>query len=471
MSTTPSILRHRTAMVRHSMSQPMSLLVRHGVIRDGITVFDYGCGQGDDLRALKAAGITCSGWDPHFASEFPKQTADIVNLGFVINVIEDIDERESAVKDAWALAGKALVVSAMISGQVPTEGLRPYRDGYLTSRSTFQKYYQHAELRSLVANLTGVDPVALAPGIFLAFRNPEDEQDFVFERRSGRRLSTQAYRVSRGVGPRTATVPVRERIPLAIEAIGTIALYRGRLPYHDELPTEALDELSGARVSFQRAVEAFRADVLDEAEFKATATSRKEDYLVHHALGFLNRTQSKSRPSAAMVRDVKSFFGSYKELDTEALTYLHSLADVGQSMAAMTKAVENGVGILDEDDRFVVDSSQITQMPGLLRCMLGCAEHLAGSLDGHYLVRLDPAKRRVDSFAYRGKQKPFPEVYERLSVDLRRQSVNVRPENRIILRKADLFGMSDKAKQRMAERERLAQTAGDVRRVMARVAE
>ena len=55
------VQRHRTAMVRHTLSQPMSLAVRHGLVRPGVTVFDYGCGQGDDLRALAAAGIEANG--------------------------------------------------------------------------------------------------------------------------------------------------------------------------------------------------------------------------------------------------------------------------------------------------------------------------------------------------------------------------------------------------------------------------
>jgi 2-polyprenyl-3-methyl-5-hydroxy-6-metoxy-1,4-benzoquinol methylase len=31
------------------------------------SVLDYGCGQGDDVRALQAGGIPVTGWDPHYA--------------------------------------------------------------------------------------------------------------------------------------------------------------------------------------------------------------------------------------------------------------------------------------------------------------------------------------------------------------------------------------------------------------------
>ena len=42
---------------------------------------------------------------------------DIVNLGFVINVIEDREERADALLKAYALSKKLLVVSAMIASE------------------------------------------------------------------------------------------------------------------------------------------------------------------------------------------------------------------------------------------------------------------------------------------------------------------------------------------------------------------
>ena len=71
----------------------MQALARYGLINPSIEVMDYGCGRGDDVRGLTANGIEAYGWDPHNAPDGPKREADIVNLGFVINVIEDFDER------------------------------------------------------------------------------------------------------------------------------------------------------------------------------------------------------------------------------------------------------------------------------------------------------------------------------------------------------------------------------------------
>ena len=67
----------------------MQALQRHGYLDGTRTIFDYGCGKGDDIRILRHNGLDASGWDPHFTPDIPKEPADIVNLGFVINVIED----------------------------------------------------------------------------------------------------------------------------------------------------------------------------------------------------------------------------------------------------------------------------------------------------------------------------------------------------------------------------------------------
>lgn len=94
------IQRHRTALSRTGLSAPMQVLARHGFLDATLTLFDYGCGRGDDITALRAHGVDARGWDPHFAPSAEHVRADVVNLGFVINVIEDRDERIVALRCA-----------------------------------------------------------------------------------------------------------------------------------------------------------------------------------------------------------------------------------------------------------------------------------------------------------------------------------------------------------------------------------
>jgi DNA phosphorothioation-associated putative methyltransferase len=126
-------------------------------------LFDYGCGRGDDVRGLRENGLTAHGWDPYFAPDERVQPADLVNLGFVINVIEDFDERLEALTRAWSLASTLLVVSVMLANQNDVRGER-FRDGVRTQRGTFQKYYTQAEIKVLLEEVLDEEAIPVAPG-------------------------------------------------------------------------------------------------------------------------------------------------------------------------------------------------------------------------------------------------------------------------------------------------------------------
>lgn len=449
--TGATVHRHRTAMVRHTLSQPMSLAVRHRMVRPGVTVFDYGCGQGDDLRALGAAGVEAAGWDPHFAPEAPRHEAEIVNLGFVLNVIEDPAERVGTLRGAWALATRVLVVSVMIVGAVPVDGLRRLGDGYLTARGTFQKYFQQAELKAILTQVTGVEPVALAPGIFALFRSPEDEQDFLLERRRGRRASTCTYRAVRPARTAAERPQLADRIAKAIGAIASFALERGRLPHPDEVPSDVHDLLAVERVSFTRAIEASHDAGIDAKLYARAASERREDLLVHQALNILNQSRTAERPSPAMARDIRQQFGGQQQFGEQALEYLHALADPRRTVTAMHRASDANQGAIDEDGRLVIDSERVAELEGVLRCYVGCALYLSGDIEEDYIVRLDPLRRRATLFSLTGRRQPFPKTVTSISIDLKRQDVIIRDDRRILVRKADVFGLARRSRQRSAE--------------------
>ena len=102
----------------------MQSLERNGFLDGRSAIFDYGCGRGDDIRGLKENGIEAAGWDPHYAPDERIESADIVNLGFVINVIEDFEERVQALSNAYGLARHILVVSAMLLNENAVTGQR-----------------------------------------------------------------------------------------------------------------------------------------------------------------------------------------------------------------------------------------------------------------------------------------------------------------------------------------------------------
>ena len=443
----PEMARYRTALARYGHSQPVRLLVRHGLIRPGVRAFDYGCGQGDDLRALSAVGIAASGWDPHFAPIAPREKSDVVNLGFVLNVIEDPAGRREALRTAWSMTESVLAVATMVEGRVPLTGLKAFRDGQVTSRGTFQKYYQHAELRRYVFEVTGADPVSLVPGIFFAFRRPEDEQDFLLERRRGALRPLLEFTA----GVKSVIVPqaLPSRIPTAFGEIVGFALRRGRYPQLDEVGATACAELANARVSLARAVDACRTSATHEAALAEAVSVRREDLLVHHALGILNKTRSSASPSQAMVRGVKALFGAQRNLQEEATRYLYALGDAVELSALCVESPKRGLGAIDARGRLVIDVRRLDLLPGPLRAYVGCAAHLHGEPTRPFLVSLDPARRRVKYMDVTDERARFPVVTGGSSIDLKRCSVFENSKQKRLMRKGDVYGTTTRKRSRL----------------------
>jgi len=170
------IQRHLTALNRSSLSAPVQILIKNGLLSSEHSFFDYGCGRGTDVKALKDAGIDAGGWDPHYAPSSEVKKADVVNLGFVVNVIEDPAERAEAINKSFALAKKVLAVSVMLYG--PEQPGKPFLDGYITSRNTFQKYFSQGELKDYLEHALEQQVYMAGPGIALIFSDKDLEQKF-----------------------------------------------------------------------------------------------------------------------------------------------------------------------------------------------------------------------------------------------------------------------------------------------------
>src|SRR5689334_18623991 len=97
-----SVARHRTALKRIHLSRPIRLAIEDSLISSQMTVLDYGCGQGDDVRQLRDKQIQCIGWDPFYSPNTERVCSDVVNLGYVVNVIEDGAERARVLQEAWS---------------------------------------------------------------------------------------------------------------------------------------------------------------------------------------------------------------------------------------------------------------------------------------------------------------------------------------------------------------------------------
>ena len=125
--------RHRTAISRTDYSRPIKIALADGLIRSKATVFDYGCGRGDDVRYLGLHGVQSWGWDPVHEKQGELVPAQVVNLGYVVNVIEHPEERAQCLVRAWSFAERALIVSARLTSETPElASVAPYGDGFVT---------------------------------------------------------------------------------------------------------------------------------------------------------------------------------------------------------------------------------------------------------------------------------------------------------------------------------------------------
>ncbi|MDB4928542.1 MAG: hypothetical protein JWM10_1026 [Myxococcaceae bacterium] len=428
---TATVLRHRTAMARRALSTPMQALWRHGYLAAGNTVFDYGCGRGDDLAALASHGVEARGWDPYFRPEAGRDESDVVNLGFVLNVIEDPGERREALARAYGLARKVLAVSALLGGRAAEERHLAYGDGVLTSRSTFQKYFGHEELGEYIAGALGREPVSVGPGLFFVFRRDEDEQDFL----EGRQRSSGRY----GVMPTTPARPVVERERAAraarpksptrwekgaalVEDFWRVCLELGRVPREGEFARlgELTREVASAPVVLRRLTEERGGEALAAARAR-----RMGDLSVFLGLNMFERRRSAGSWGARAQVDLREFWGSYPKATEAGQALLFSLRDAKTIAAAGATAAAQGFGWLVEGESLQVDGRLVNELPPALRVYLGCAGKLYGEVQGADVVKLHIGSGKVSLMRYDDYEgSAIPLLVERVKVDLRRQQVS-----------------------------------------------
>jgi DNA phosphorothioation-associated putative methyltransferase len=418
------VLRHKTAISRYGLSAPLQALARHGLLNEQCTVFDYGCGQGDDVAALRGAGITASGWDPHYFPDAEQKPADIVNLGFILNVIEKRDERKETTQKAFALARKCLVVAVMLRRKAQTQRLTRYNDGFLTQRNTFQKYFDQAEIKKFVEDALRQEAIAIAPGIVVVFRDKIAEQQFLSNRhRRARDVSHLLLRFDQPSKEKKDrdTLLVQEHSDL-IKPIWEEMLRLGRLPDPTELDTDisekVVNRLGSLRTAARLAQAVFGMDALKEAR-----ASRIDDLRVYFSLNLFSRRKPYHVLPTELQRDIKAFFGNYKNADATGRETLFSVGDPSIVASACAQASKSGVGFLDGHS-LQLDARLVDRLPVALRVYIGCGEVLYGDIDDANLVKIHLRSGKLTLLKYEDYDtSPLPKLKERVKIRLRDQDV------------------------------------------------
>lgn len=370
-------------MSRRAVSRPVSLAMADGILSEDATLFDYGCGRGFDVQFLLDAGVEATGWDPAFAPSMPKTPADVVNLGYVVNVIEDPIQRVDALKSAWSLAGRVLVVAGRLTSEARPSGFVPFADGELTNRGTFQKFYEQHELRDWIGVNLKSEPVAAAPGVFYVFRDQVARETFVASR----------FRPTRSAPRVRVSDRLYDEHRELLDQVADFFSQRGRLPTDDEVPhmLDVKKALGGWRKAFRVLI-----TVTGRDQWTELAAARAGDLTVYIALSKLGQRSAWSKLDPSLQRDVRAHFGSYQracEVGDELLFSAGSMENIDHAIkqADVGKRTPNAL---------YVHRSALGTLPPLLRVYEGCGRVLVGAVDEANIVKLSRDQPKVSYLSY-----------------------------------------------------------------------
>jgi DNA phosphorothioation-associated putative methyltransferase len=400
-------MRHTTAIKRFKYSKPISLAIGDSIIREGYTILDYGCGRGEDVSLLRKQGMSAEGWDPHYRPDGMLQPADVVNLGYVLNVIENPAERAETLRKAYALALRTLIIAVRVD-QSLDKGT-PFQDGLITSRGAFQKLYSQSELRQFVGECLGVRPHVAGLGVTYAFKQKSDEENYV---------SDTAFR-------RTLTYPTNVVEEFESEGLGAALIQHvrqiGRMPLDEEFDGySALEKTFGSRGRIARLVwRAVKGESLAEVH-----KHRRDELLVGLAMIRLQGSKVmlfKNLPPDVQA-DIKSLWTSYQQSLKESEVFLF-----GMGNPDLVKRGVNGVSFGKKlPEEFYFHRSQETALPPLLRLIVFAARQIVGDVECD-LIKVSNDGRKVSFLRYSDfDNSPHPELSYSIKVYLPTASHSVR---------------------------------------------
>jgi DNA phosphorothioation-associated putative methyltransferase len=422
-----AIQRHKTAIRRGDFSRPVKCLLRDGLVGRDVTFFDYGCGRGEDIELLAAEGVTCGGWDPAYRAGAERQPADVVNLGYVLNVIEDTQERAETLRRAWELARQVLAVSAQVllagRGKAPVE----FGDGVLTNRGTFQKFFEQDELKEYLEAQLQSEAIPAGIGTFYLFKDEARRQQFLANRFRRREIL-----------PRRRIAELRlEETRQALEPLMQAIASLGRLPDPTEFDgTQAVVERFG---SLKRAFAVIQR-ITDTESWEAIARRRREDMVVYLALARFRKRPTLSQLPLGLQRDMKAFFGTYSRACTEADELLFKAGDAAAIDEACKRAT---IGKLLPDDLYV-HRDALEGLEPLLRIYEGCGRTYLGEVEGANIIKIHRRSGKLSYLVYPGFERdPHPALLRCVRLNLRTRHIEcydyARSANPPVLHRKEAF--------------------------------
>ncbi|MBZ8180987.1 DNA phosphorothioation-associated putative methyltransferase [Oscillatoria salina] len=414
------IERHKAAIARTQLSRPVRLALEADLFPPDSTFFDYGCGHGGDIQRIAEKGNISSGWDPYYRPDAPRTEADIVNIGYVINVIEDPAERREALISAWNLTKKLLIVAAQVLIDDRQRGVVAYGDGVITSRNTFQKYYEQEELKIYIDQVLNVDAIPAGLGIYFIFRDENQAEAFRASRFHSRATTPRIKT------PNKSFADYQE----LLTPLMNFVTKRGRLPVKGELAEEA--EIKAEFRSFRRAFDVI-LQVTDEAEWSEIAEKRRQDLKLYLALASFTKRPKPRSLNPEVKEDFKALFGNYKRACLLADMMLFSLGDL-DNIADL--CINSPVGKKLRNS-LLIHVSALERLDPLLRLYEGCASRTIGRLEDANVIQFHFRKPKISYLVYPDfNTEIHPRLRSKMQISLQNLRVNYQeydPENPPIL--------------------------------------
>ncbi|MGR5222347.1 DNA phosphorothioation-associated putative methyltransferase [Vibrio parahaemolyticus] len=414
--------RHKTAIVRHELSGPMKSLAKQGYLEGNYSIFDYGCGRGDDLRELEAHGLDVLGWDPVYCPDSDKVNSDVVNLGFVLNVIEDQDERLDALLGAWELANKLLVVSVMLANENYIAQFKPFKDGVITSRNTFQKYYAQSEIKGYLERSLQEDAIAVSPGIFFVFKDKLEEQLYL-QSKYQRHHTWQQLTSPQPVDSKDKAKLIITQNQTIFDAFWNTCLTLGRIPANDEFEqSERIRDLVGSH----KKVFGLLQEMFDTHEFSAAQTGRKEDLLLYLAMGLFEKRKPYTQQPESLKRDIKALFDDYRTAVSLATELLFAIADTSLIATQCEKAHQNlPASMLNKGHSLIFHKQFVEELPLALRVYVGAGLQMYGELDDSVdLIKIHMTSGKLSLMHYDEFEHSVPFLVERTKIKMAHQDID-----------------------------------------------
>lgn len=300
--------------------------------------------------------------DPHFSPDAAIEPADFVNLGYVLNVIEDPGERRSTLQRAYDLAKRVLMVAVRVDRSL--EAAVQFSDGVLTQIGSFQKLYSQGEFKEYLQDVLGRRPHMGALGIAYIFKDEALESTYL------------ASLVHRPID--SATIQALEEFsqdPVAQSYISlTSSLGRPPIPTEFAEYTSLLDRF-GSPARIERLAQRYSSP----AAIEEARQRRRENILTYAAMMLLQGLKPvpfRSLPQE-LQSDIRMLWSSYADVFLEAKQFLFGIGDA----STVRRCCQSSSIGKKLPDALYVHCSAEEQLPAVLRLLLFAARQVVGDVE------------------------------------------------------------------------------------------